>query len=306
MQWNNDSTRLVMTTQDSPQSSGTDREGLVGMLQSYGQDQLVKEVMTAWEDLSSINEEVASLRQQNRVLELDLQEREDIGAPDRARLIRMEEDLRARDARIIHLERMVEDSKKEIEELSVGTGALRVESLEGDNTRLLDEVEEKTGLLVEMEAKVATLVDALEKAAEAGLTSVTAEVVRTLNQELEGTQRELENERSEKSSLEDERDRLRELVEQVRNHLEIRDDRIGELEEQLQRVMSGPRSVSAEHEYLSEQIEELKRRLVDRNREYEALRRRERRLHREVFDRDERIAQLQLTCLLYTSPSPRD
>ena len=284
-----------MTTQDSPQSSGTDREGLVGMLQSYGQDQLVKEVMTAWEDLSSINEEVASLRQQNRVLELDLQEREDIGAPDRARLIRMEEDLRAREARIIHLERMVEDSKKEIEELSVGTGALRVESLEGDNTRLLDEVEEKTGLLVEMEAKVATLVDALEKAAEAGLTSVTAEEVRTLNQELEGTQRELENERSEKSSLEDERDRLRELVEQVRNHLEIRDDRIGELEEQLQRVMSGPRSVSAEHEYLSEQIEELKRRLVDRNREYEALRRRERRLHREVFDRDERIAQLQLT-----------
>ena len=240
-----------MTTQDSPQSSGTDREGLVGMLQSYGQDQLVKEVMTAWEDLSSINEEVASLRQQNRVLELDLQEREDIGAPDRARLIRMEEDLRAREARIIHLERMVEDSKKEIEELSAGTGALRVESLEGDNTRLLDEVEEKTGLLVEMEAKVATLVDALEKAAEAGLTSVTAEEVRTLNKELEGTQRELENERSEKSSLEDERDRLRELVEQVRNHLEIRDDRIGELEEQLQRVMSGPRSVSAEHEYLS-------------------------------------------------------
>ena len=58
-----------MTTQDSPQSSGTDREGLVGMLQSYGQDQLVKEVMTAWEDLSSINEEIASLRQQNRVLE---------------------------------------------------------------------------------------------------------------------------------------------------------------------------------------------------------------------------------------------
>ena len=62
---------------------------------------------------------------------------------------------------------------------------------------MLDEVEEKTGLLVEMEAKVATLVDALEKAAEAGLTSVTAEEVRTLNQELEGTQRALENERSE-------------------------------------------------------------------------------------------------------------
>ena len=50
---------------------------------------------------------------------------------------------------------------------------------------------------------------------------------------------------------------MRDLVEQVRNHLEIRDI-ARELEEQLQRVMSGPRSVSAEHEYLTEQIEELK------------------------------------------------
>ena len=40
--------------------------------------------------------------------------------------------------------------------------------------------------------------------------------------------------------------------------------------------MQGPRSVSAEHDYLVEQIEELKRRLLERNREYESLRRRER------------------------------
>ena len=44
-----------------------------------------------------------------------------------------------------------------------------------------------------------------------------------------------------------------------------------------------------------EQIEELKRRLVERNREYESLRRRERRLHNDVFERDERMKQLQLT-----------
>ena len=39
--------------------------------------------------------------------------------------------------------------------------------------------------------------------------------------------------------------------------------------------MQGPRSVPAEHDYLVEQIEELKRRLLERNREYESLRRRE-------------------------------
>jgi predicted nuclease with TOPRIM domain len=67
------------------------------------------------------------------------------------------------------------------------------------------------------------------------------------------------------------------------------------LEEQLERVLQGPRSVSAEHDYLVEQIEELKRRLLERNREYEALRRRERRLHNDVFERDERVSQMQLT-----------
>ena len=56
---------------------------------------------------------------------------------------------------------------------------MKVDSLERDNSTMSVELEEKTALLVEMEAKVATLVDALEKAAEAGLTSVTAEEVRT-------------------------------------------------------------------------------------------------------------------------------
>ena len=59
--------------------------------------------------------------------------------------------------------------------------------------------------------------------------------------------------------------------------------------------MQGPRSVSAEHDYLVEQIEELKRRLLERNREYESLRRRERRLHNDVFERDERLQQMTLT-----------
>ena len=87
-----------MTTQDAPMPGGADREALASMLNSYASDQLIQEVLSAWEDLSIINEEVAGLRQQNRVLELDLKEREDIGSPDRARLIRLEEDLRDREA----------------------------------------------------------------------------------------------------------------------------------------------------------------------------------------------------------------
>ena len=98
-----------------------------------------------------------------------------------------------------------------------------------------------------------------------------------------------------KALEEEERQRLRDIADRLRGLLDARDKRLGELEEQIERVMQGPRSVSAEHDYLVEQIEELKRRLLERNREYESLRRRERRLHNDVFERDERIQQMSLT-----------
>ena len=62
---------IDMTAQDTSSTGGADREALASMLNSYAPDQLVQEVLSSWEDLSMINEEVAGLRQQNRVLELD-------------------------------------------------------------------------------------------------------------------------------------------------------------------------------------------------------------------------------------------
>jgi chromosome segregation ATPase len=107
--------------------------------------------------------------------------------------------------------------------------------------------------------------------------------------------KQFEVEQAANKALEEERQRLRDIADRLRGLLDARDGRLGELEEQLERVMQGPRSVSAEHDYLVEQIEELKRRLLERNREYESLRRRERRLHNDVFERDERIQQMSLT-----------
>jgi len=146
-----------------------------------------------------------------------------------------------------------------------------------------------------LEGRMSQMVVALEKAADAGLTSVTAEEVRLLKQQVDERQRQLDVERAAAEALEEERQRLRDIADRLRGLLDARDRRLGELEEQLERVMQGPRSVSAEHDYLVEQIEELKRRLLDRNREYESLRRRERRLHNDVFERDERLQQMTLT-----------
>jgi chromosome segregation ATPase len=284
-----------MSTSSMDGTESVDRAALAGMLKGYGSDQLVDEVLSAWDELSTKNGEIASIKQRNRVLELDLTEREDLGAPDKERMVRLEEETREKETQIIHLERMLDDSRTEAESLATSVNKTRLDQMEGDNTRLTSLCDNQGDVIAEMEGKIDQLVDALEKAAEAGLTSITADEVRMLNRELETSHRKIESGEAEHEALASERERLREMVEQVRGLLEQRDLRIKEMEGQMQRVMEGPRSISAEHDYLVEQIEELKRRLLERNREYEALRRRERRLHRDVFERDERIAQMQLT-----------
>ena len=274
---------------------GNDRSALEGMLKSYSSEQLVDEVLVAWEELASRNDDLVSTKQRLRILELDLAEREDGVAPEVSMLQEAEEGLRERDARIVHLERLLEDSRKELEARVSSMSAEEMEGLSTENKQLRNLTEDQNEVISEMEGKVEQLVEALDKAAQAGLTSVTADEVRALKSQLDQRSMELDAEAAANAALEEERQRLRDIADRLRGLLDQRDKRLGELEEQLERVMQGPRSVSAEHDYLVEQIEELKRRLLERNREYEALRRRERRLHNDVFERDERVSQMQLT-----------
>ena len=274
---------------------GNDRSALEGMLKSYSSEQLVDEVLVAWDELSARNDDLVSTKQRLRILELDLAEREDGVAPEVMMLQEAEEGLRERDARIVHIERMLEDARVEIEEQDASASVEEMESIEVENNQLRNLTEDQNSVISEMEGKVEQLVEALDRAAQAGLTSVTADEVRALKAQLDQRSGELEAESAANAALEEERQRLRDIADRLRGLLDQRDKRLGELEEQLERVLQGPRSVSAEHDYLVEQIEELKRRLLERNREYEALRRRERRLHNDVFERDERVSQMQLT-----------
>jgi chromosome segregation ATPase len=199
------------------------------------------------------------------------------------------------DAKIIHLERMLEDTKAELSAQQSSLSHEERTAMEREVAQLRDLTTQQDEVIGEMEGRISQMVVALEKAADAGLTSVTAEEVRLLKQQVDERQRQLDVEKAASEALEEERQRLRDIADRLRGLLDARDRRLGELEEQLERVMQGPRSVSAEHDYLVEQIEELKRRLLERNREYESLRRRERRLHNDVFERDERIQQMTLT-----------
>ena len=277
------------------ETNGDERAALEGMLRAYPVDQLVEEVLVAWQELADRNEDLVTSKQRLRVLELDLAERKDEVAPEVAQLKAAENDLEEAGARIVHLERMLEDTRKELAENSSSISVEEREALEKEASQLRDLATQQDDVIAEMEGRMGQMVEALERAANAGLTSVTADEVRALKSQADALSGDLEAEKAANDALEEERQRLRDIADRLRGLLDARDTRLAELEEQLERVMQGPRSVSAEHDYLVEQIEELKRRLLERNREYESLRRRERRLHNDVFERDERIQQMSLT-----------
>jgi len=277
------------------ETGGDERAALEGMLRAYPVEQLVEEVLVAWQELADRNEDLVTTKQRLRILELDLAERKDEIAPEVAQLKTTEAHLEEANARIIHLERMLEDSKGELAESRAGLSAEEKASLEKETSQLRELTTQQDEIIAEMEGRMSQLVEALERAAEAGLTSVTADEVRAMKAKADALAADLDAEKAANDALEEERQRLRDIADRLRGLLDARDKRLGELEEQIERVMQGPRSVSAEHDYLVEQIEELKRRLLERNREYESLRRRERRLHNDVFERDERIQQMSLT-----------
>lgn len=276
-------------------SSNEERAALEGMLQGYPIEQLVEEVLIAWDELAKRNDEMVSVKQRLRVVELDLAEREDMVAPEISRLNQVESELDESRNKVIHLERLLSDARQDLAAQQSSLSHEERANLERESNQLRELTSQQDEVIGEMEGRISQMVEALERAAEAGLTSVTADEVRSLKSQLDSATKQFEVEQAANKALEEERQRLRDIADRLRGLLDARDGRLAELEEQLERVMQGPRSVSAEHDYLVEQIEELKRRLLERNREYESLRRRERRLHNDVFERDERIQQMSLT-----------
>jgi len=67
-----------------------------------------------------------------------------------------------------------------------------------------------------------------------------------------------------------------------------------EMEEELRRVKeeSAQKALSVEQEYLLDQLEEMKERLKQRNLEFEALKTREKAIHKQIFEKDEKIQEL--------------
>ena len=229
-----DGLHVHMSSSEAASTRGTsnareERAALEGMLRGYPVEQLVEEVMTAWEELAERNDEVVEAKQRLRVMELDLAERADEVAPEVKRLKEIEQVASDAQARIVHLERLLEDAREEAAMHAASASAEERERLSSEVERLGALCESQDEVIGEMEERVERMVVALERAADAGLTSVTADEVRRLKQLNDEAQSALASEQASVKSLEEERQRLRDIADRLRGLIDVRDQRLAEL-----------------------------------------------------------------------------
>ena len=131
-------------------STGDERAALEGMLRAYPVEQLVEEVLVAWQELADRNEDLVTSKQRLRVLELDLAERKDEVAPEMAQLRAAEGHLEESGARIVHLERLLEDVRTELGESKSGLSVEERASLENETLQLRELTTQQDEVIGEM------------------------------------------------------------------------------------------------------------------------------------------------------------
>jgi len=143
-------------------ASGDERAALEGMLKGYPVEQLVEEVLIAWQELAARNEEMVTVKQRLRVLELDLAEREDMVAPEVARLNQVEATLQESEAKIIHLDRLLADARKELASQQSSLSQEERDSMFTENGQLRNLSVEQDEVIAELEGRINQMVEALE------------------------------------------------------------------------------------------------------------------------------------------------
>jgi len=125
-------------------------------------ERLVEEVISRWDELVRVEEDLALSRQRVRALEMELDGQGGDGSL-RGRVAELEEALRVADARIAQMEGLLENERRRRGDLEEDVGQGRVEELQEENFRLLRSEEEQVMLILDMEAQLDRLVSQLEE-----------------------------------------------------------------------------------------------------------------------------------------------
>jgi len=145
---------IVVNTEESGVSEESG-EDLAARLADMAPERLAEEVISVWEEVIRLEEELATERQGRRALEMDLGAIEQDGST-RARIAELEEGLRVSESRVARLESQLDNEKMRRAEDEGGIG--RAVELQEENARLLRSEEEQVTLILDLESQLERLV----------------------------------------------------------------------------------------------------------------------------------------------------
>jgi hypothetical protein len=141
----------------SPDTNGVPLEE---RLAKFPNKKLVQEVISVWDEVIRMEQELASSRQRARALELELAAI-DLEQGDGPSVTDLEEQLRVMKMRCGQLETKLENEK--IRRIDGGDSDSRLEELQKENARLLKVEEEHMILILDMESQIDRLISSLKE-----------------------------------------------------------------------------------------------------------------------------------------------
>ena len=141
----------------SPDTNGVPLEE---RLAKFPNKKLVEEVISVWDEVIRMEQELASSRQRTRALELELAAI-DLEQGDGPSVTDLEEQLRVMKMRCGQLETKLENEK--IRRIDGGDSDSRLEELQKENSRLLKVEEEHMILILDMESQIDRLISSLKE-----------------------------------------------------------------------------------------------------------------------------------------------
>ena len=146
---------------NSEESGVSEESGdvLADRLAGMAPERLAEEVISVWEEVIRLEEELATERQGRRALEMDMGAMEQDGSA-RARVVELEESLRVSESRVSRLEVQLGNEKQR--RFDDEGGLDRAAELQEENARLLRSEEEQVTLILDLESQLERLIEEIE------------------------------------------------------------------------------------------------------------------------------------------------
>ena len=151
---------LIVVNSEESGVSEESGEVLADRLAGMAPERLAEEVISVWEEVIRLEEELATERQGRSALEMDMGAMEQEGSA-RARVAELEESLRVSESRVSRLEVQLGNEKQRRSDDEGGLD--RAVEMQEENARLLRSEEEQVTLILDLESQLERLIGEIER-----------------------------------------------------------------------------------------------------------------------------------------------